>query len=105
MPMPFAPRIILSHNARADLHALLRAHSTPQALALRARIVLRAADPDRPSNLALSREIGCDNHTAGKWRRRYLALGLAGLQDAVRAGRPKVIAAPTRVHGSSVART
>ena len=68
MPMPFAPRVILSHTTQADLHALLRAHSTPQALALRARIVLRAAAPDRPSNLAISREIGCDNHTAGKWR-------------------------------------
>src|ERR671933_66420 len=97
MPTPFAPRIILSHNVRADLHALLRAPSTPQSLALRARIVLRAADLDRPSNLAISREVGCDNHTVGKWRRRYLALGLSGLQDAVRSGRPKVIAAPTRV--------
>ena len=105
MPTPFAPRIILSQNARADLHALLRAHSTPQSLALRARIVLRAADLDRPSNLALSREVGCANRTAGKWRRRYLALGLSGLQDAVRSGRPKAIAAPTRVHVLSVAST
>jgi transposase len=105
MPTPFAPRIILSQHARADLHALLRAHSTPQSLALRARIVLRAADLDRPSNLAISREVGCDNHTVGKWRRRYLALGLSGLQDALRSGRPKVIAAPTRVHVISVAST
>ena len=105
MPTPFAPRIILSQNARTDLHALARAHSTPQALALRARIVLRAADLDRPSNLAISREFGCDNHTAGKWRRRYLDLGVSGLQDAVRSGRPKAIAAPTRVHVISVAST
>lgn len=105
MPTPFAPRIILAQNARADLLALLRAHSTPQSLALRARIVLRAAGLDCPSNLAISREVGCDNHTAGKWRRRYLALGLSGLQDAVRSGRPKAIAAPTRVHVISVAST
>ena len=105
MPTPFAPRIILSQNARTDLHALARAHSTPQSLALRARIVLRAADLDRPSNLAIRRELGCDNHTAGKWRRRYLDLGVSGLQDAVRAGRPKAIAAPTCVHVISVAST
>jgi transposase len=105
MPTPFAPRIILSQNARTDLHALARAHSTPQSLALRARIVLRAADLDRPSNLAISREFGCDNHTAGKWRRRYLDLGVSGLQDAVRSGRPKAIAAPTRVQVISVAST
>src|SRR5215831_20989624 len=105
MPTPFAPRIILSQNARTDLHALARAHSTPQSLALRARMVLRAADLDRPSNLAISRELGCDNHTAGKWRRRYRDLGLLGLQDAVRSGRPKAIAAPPRVHVISVAST
>lgn len=105
MPTPFAPRIILSQNARADLQALARAHSTPQSLALRARIVLRAAALDRPSNLAISRELGCDNHTAGKWRRRYLDLGISGLQDAVRSGRPTAIAAPTRVHVICVAST
>jgi putative transposase len=103
MPTPIAPRIILSQNARANLHTLIRAHSTPQALALRARIVLRAADFDRPTNLQISRELSCDNRTAGKWRRRYLALGLSGLQDAIRSGRPKVIAPPTRVQVISVA--
>jgi transposase len=55
--------------------------------------------------MAISRELGCDNHTAGKWRRRYLDLGIFGLQDAVRSGRPKAIAAPTRVHVISVAST
>ena len=105
MPTPFAPRIILSHNARTDLQALARAHSTPQSLALRARIVLRAAALDRPSNLAISRALGCDNHTAGKWRRRYLDLGVSGLHDAVRSGRPKALAAPTRGHVISVAST
>lgn len=105
MPTPFAPPVILAQNARADLHTLLRAHSTPQSLALRARIVLRSADGDRPSNLQISRELGCDNHTVGKWRRRYRDQGLSGLQDAVRPGRPKIIAPPTRVHVISVAST
>jgi transposase len=103
MPTPFAPRIILTQNARSDLHALIRAHSTPQSLAQRARIVLRAADVDQPSNLQISRELSCDRHTARKWRRRYLDLGLPGLQDAGRSGRPKVIAPPTRVQVISVA--
>jgi transposase len=103
MPTPFAPRIILTQNARSDLHALIRAQSTPQSLAQRARIVLRAADVDQPSNLQISRELSCDRHTARKWRRRYLDLGLPGLQDAGRSGRPKVIAPPTRVQVISVA--
>src|SRR5881296_285476 len=103
MPTPFAPRIILAQNAYADLHALIRAHSTPQSLALRARIVLRAAAGDTPTNLTISRDLGCDNRTAGKWRRRYLDLGLPGLQDAIRSGRPRTIASPTRVQVISVA--
>ena len=105
MPTPIAPRIILSQHARSALQTLIRAHSTPQSLALRARLVLRAADADQPSNLTISRELGCDNHTAGKWRRRYLNLGLSGLQDAVRSGRPKRISPSIRVHVVSVAST
>jgi transposase len=87
------------------LDTLIRAHSTPQSLGFRARIVLKAADVDQPTNLTISRQVGCDNRTAGKWRRRYAALGLPGLHDAVRSGRPKTITAPTRVHVISVAST
>ena len=105
MPTPIAPRIILPQNARTDLHAFIRAHSTPQSLALRARIVLRAAAFDHPTNLTISRELGCDNRTAGKWRRRYLNLGFTGLQDAMRPGRPRTIGSPTRVQVISVAST
>ena len=105
MPTPFAPRIILSQSARGDLQTLIQAHSTPQSLALRARIVLRAADADTPTNLHISRDLGCDNRTVGKWRRRYLNLGFLGLQDAMRSGRPRVIAPPTRLQVLSVAST
>src|SRR5882724_604163 len=105
MPTPIAPHIILSQNARTDLQTVARAHSTPQSLAFRARIVLRAAELDRPTNLQIGHELGCSNLTVGKWRRRYLALGFPGLQDAMRAGRPRAIAAPTRVQVISVAST
>ena len=105
MPTPIAPRIILAQNARVDLQTLVRAHTTPQSLALRARMILRAAAVDQPTNLHIGRELGCSNLTVGKWRRRYLELGFAGLQDARRAGRPRVIAPPTRVQVISVAST
>lgn len=39
MPTPFAPRIILAQNAQGDLQTPVQAHTTPHALALRARIV------------------------------------------------------------------
>lgn len=103
MPTPIAPRIILAQNARGELQTLARAHTTPQSLALRARIVLQAAAVDQPTNLHIGREVGCSNLTVGKWRRRYLELGLPGLQDAPRSGRPRTIAPPTRVQVISVA--
>jgi transposase len=103
MPTPIAPRISLTQNARTDLQALARAHSTPQSLALRARIVLRAAELNRPTNLKIGHELGCSNLTVGKWRRRYLDLGIPGLQDAIRSGRPRTIPSSTRVRVISVA--
>ena len=103
MPTPIAPRIILAQNAEMELHTLARAHTTPQSLALRARMVLRAAAVDQPTNLQIGRELGCSHLTVGKWRRRYLELGLPGLQDAPRSGRPRTMAPATRVQVISVA--
>ncbi len=98
MPTPFAPRIIVSQNARTDLQALARAHSTPQSFSLRARIVLRAAAIDTPTNLHIGRDLGCTNRTVGKWRQRFVALGFSGWQDAARSGRPRTLVSSTHVH-------
>src|SRR2546422_1052218 len=103
MPTPIAPRIILAQNARLELQTLARAHSTPQSLALRARMVLRAAAVEQPTHLQIGHELGCSNLTVGTWRRRYLELGFPGLHDARRSGRPRIIAPPTRVQVISVA--
>jgi hypothetical protein len=89
MPRPFGSRLDLSAPARAQLTALARAPSTPQALAFRCRLVLRAPDDDRPTNQAIAAEFACDRHTAGQWRERFAKDGLAGLQDAPRPGRPR----------------
>src|SRR5215472_4687248 len=105
MPMPIAPPIILAQKAQVELHTLARAHTTPQSLALRARMVLRAAAVDQPTNLQIGRELECSNLTVGKWRRRYLESGLPGLQDARRSGRRRTIATSTQVHVISVAST
>ncbi len=89
MPSPHAPPIVLDDEKREQLEALARAHSTPQAFAFRAKIVLRAADEDAPCNLQIAVELGCSRDTVGLWRRRFAAQGLAGLQDAPRSGRPR----------------
>ena len=89
MPVPLAPPVILAEDEESRLASIVRAHSTPQALALRCQVILRAATPDRPSNLQVANELQCNRHTVGRWRRRYLAHGSSGLQDAPRPGRPR----------------
>ena len=104
MPTPFAPRSILAQNPRTNLQALAHAHSTPQSLALRARIVLRAADADTSNNVRIERVVNCSNRTVGQRRLRYHELGLAGLQDAPRSRRPRPVSSRTRVPIIAVAR-
>jgi transposase-like protein len=90
MPTPHAQAISLSDEQRQSLRRLARAHSTPQSLALRGRIVLRAADEDKPTNLRIAFEFGCDSDTVAAWRKRFAKEGLAGLPDRPRSGRPPV---------------
>ena len=89
MPVPLAPPIALTHDEQARLESLVRAHSTPQALAFRCQVILRAGAPDHPSNLQVANDLQCNRRTVGRWRQRYLAQGLNGLQDAPRPGRPR----------------
>ncbi len=89
MPMPYSEVVCLTDPQRAQLEALIRAGSTPQALVFRCRLVLRAAAEDHPCNLEIAAEFQCDRHTVAVWRNRYLKRGLAGLQDAPRSGRPR----------------
>jgi len=89
MPRPFGSPVPLVDELRQQLQSLVRARSTPQALVFRCRLVLRAADADRPTNQQIAAELGCDRHTVGLWRERFAAAGLAGLQDAPRSGRPR----------------
>lgn len=100
MPVPLAPPIPLAGEEQSRLEALIRAHSTPQALAFRCRVILRAAAPDRPSNLQVATDLQCNRHTVGRWRRRYLEHGLRGLHDALRPGRPRRFSPRTASRGA-----
>lgn len=102
MPVPIAPQVTLAGDEQSRLESVVRAHSTPQALAFRCQVILRAAAPDRPSNLQVAKEFNCDRHTVGRWRSRYLEQGLSGLQDAPRPGRPRRFS-PLRTSGCDVA--
>ena len=80
MPVPYAPPVTLADEERTQLESLARAHSTPQALAFRCRLILRAAAPDQPPNLRVAAEMHCDRHTVRLWRTRYLAQGSPGFR-------------------------
>src|ERR1700682_258034 len=83
---PLVP-LTLSSEHRKDVQSLSRRAKTAQALAMRARIVLLAADG--LSNTEIARRQGCSLPTAGKWRERVLGRGLDGLRDEPRPGTPR----------------
>jgi putative transposase len=98
MPVPLAPQVTLADAEQRRLESLVRAHSTPQALAFRCQRILRVAAPEQPSNLQVAQALHGNRHTVGRWRRRYLAQGFSGLQDAPRPGRPRRFS-PLRTSG------
>jgi len=80
----------LSEAEERALRALLRRPSVSQQQAVRARIVLRAAEG--ATNTQIAAEAGVSLPTVGLWRRSFCERRLEGLLDAPRSGRPRVIA-------------
>ncbi len=82
-----APTIDLDPQIRAQLERLARVPSTPQAVALRARLVLAAAQGF--SNQQIAESFHITPATVGKWRTRFARFGVAGLTDYQHPGRPR----------------
>jgi putative transposase len=76
---PKPPAIALSDVERQELDALTRRHTTPQQLALRARIVLAAADG--ANNGQIARQLHVSVNMVRRWRERWLVLHPAALED------------------------
>jgi transposase len=81
--------VTLESKEREALERWMRRPTTAQALALRARIVLGCAEGK--SNTAIAEEFGITRPTVGKWRRRFLDLGIDGLLDEPRPGVPRKV--------------
>jgi transposase-like protein len=82
-------RIVLTGHHRRHLIRLARAGTTPQRLAMRARIVLHAAAG--ADNAVIAARIGICVDTVRKWRRRWAAgPDVGSLDDAKRVGRPPI---------------
>ena len=84
-----AATIQLSDEEERELRAVSRTPSVSQQRALRARIVLRAAEG--ATNTQIAAEAGVSLPTVGLWRRNFCERRLDGLADAPRSGRPREI--------------
>jgi transposase len=85
MPGPSAVPIVLTDDQRAEL--VRRAGSPGRRRADRARIILACADG--MPNAAAAEALEVAVKSVSKWRRRFAAEGLAGLEDDALIGRPK----------------
>ncbi len=72
-----AKAIELSENDRRVLQSWVRAHSTPQQIARRGAIILRASEG--MTNSLIAEEIGVSRTTVVEWRKRFLNEGLDAL--------------------------
>ena len=100
---PKPPVVEVSPEVRHELEALLRRRSLPQQLALRARIILAAADGENNSQIA--RSLNLETDTVRLWRNRWLSFAFIPLSDlslderlsdVPRSGRPIQITAEQR---------
>lgn len=98
-----ATRTDLTAEERQELERLVHGRRTAQHVALRARIVLLAADG--LTNIAVSRQVGVSREAVRLWRDRWVRLQAAPLQDlsveARLADAPRP-GAPVRITGAQV---
>src|SRR5215813_8689606 len=89
MPPNVAVAIELTESERAQLEAWTRRRTSAQALAMRSRIVLLAAEGLKNTEIAERLEIS--RNMAMTWRARFAEHRLDGLSDEPRPGQPRRI--------------
>ena len=89
MPSPKAVEVVLSESEREQLESWARRGKSAQALALRSRIVLAAAEGLK--NTEIAARLSVDHTTVRKWRTRFARDRLEGLLDEPRPGRPRTV--------------
>jgi len=90
MARPKLP-LVLSPEQISELTRLAKSPGTAQKLVLRCRIALLAHEGK--NNKDIAQELGTSRVTVGQWRQRAMDLGVAGIQDVARPGRPATLAA------------
>jgi transposase-like protein len=72
-----ADLVVLSGEDRTFLEAQVRRHKAPRSLSDRCRMILLCAEGLQSKEVA--ERLGVHEHTVGKWRRRFVQDGIAGL--------------------------
>lgn len=84
--MRVAPQVVLTDEQRTVLQRCSRGRTTPARLVRRAQIVLLASEGKE--NREIAEELDIERTIVGRWRRRFVAEGLPGIEkDAPRGGR------------------
>lgn len=76
---PKPPVVEVNADERHGLETVVRGHTTPQQIALRARIILSAADG--LNNTQIARQLDVNVNTASLWRNRWVGLAARSLDD------------------------
>src|SRR6516165_10503949 len=88
--MRVALAVVLTEDQKQTLQQWARARSLPARQVERARVVLLAAAGKQ--DLEIAAEVSISNQKAARWRKRFLEMGLTGLErDAPRPGRTPTI--------------
>ena len=86
--MRVATEIVLTDEERAELTRLARSKLTSVRLALRARIVLLAAQGMQ--NIEIAAQLGVGRVQVSRWRERYIESSLAGIERDLPRGAPPI---------------
>lgn len=90
-----ATGITLTDEDRSTLESWVRCSTTEQRYVFRARIILAAAG--NASTESIAGELGVRTATVSKWRTRFAASGIVGLEDSVRTGKPAIYGRETEM--------
>jgi transposase len=83
--MPAPTPVLVNDTQRQELERIAKAPTSHQRMVLRANIILGLANGGLAQEVAT--DLGASRVAVSRWRRRWAAAGLAGLQDAPGRGR------------------